>query len=753
MKTFLFLSLCFFVIALRTHAQATGTQAQAALTTDTLEGLAGSYHNPLDESVRFDIQREKDHLVLVVPGQGQTDMKGLGKDRFWPTGVNPRAVVAFVRDASGRAERFEWIQNHKHSNGEWICDSAAAAGRGGRYQLKNNPYKAFYIREEQGKLNCRLNAGPYFDLQPDAANKFHLNTGAYTIWFEFVPSGKGYKLLTHEGGNLDLFRFDNSAAENIDKGFPSDRTTFDRADSLRGMLTPLRTCYDVTFYGLDIAVDPPTQSIQGSATIRFRAAQSFTRLQLDLFANMRIEEIRFHGAPLTSTREYNAVFIDFPAPIPQGQQDEIKVVYSGKPQLPNVALLKGGFLWVKDKNGNPWIESVVQGSGASIWWPCKDHQSDKPDSMRISITVPAGLMDISNGRLLDSVALPGGRTRWDWYVDYPIVNYDVVVNIGRYMQLSDTLVRSEGNAGPGGNPDILPLHYYCLPYDLEKARRIFAVAKPLIRLYEKDFGPYPFPRDGFTLMESLYPMEHQSAVTFGSLIAVDDSPPDYPELTRVAWHETAHEWWGNSITCKDNADLWIHEAFATYAEVLAYGAFDGPAAAAKYLAAQQPKEKRTIIGAYGVNDFRLGYIYDRGCLLLNTFRHCLDNDSLFFAVLHGLQQRFRHQSVGTEDIVGYINEATGQNFTPIFDQYLRHTAPPHLQLMTRPDGDGLELSYRWKADVEGFAMPVRIATAKDRWSTIRPTNEWQRMHLAGMTPSDVQVDKEDFYVVVDWINP
>jgi hypothetical protein len=735
MKTFLLLT----ALALLINARAQDSQVR--LSADTLEGLAGSYHNPIDPALQFNIQREKDHLVLVVPGQGQTDMVGLGKDRFQPKGVNPRAVVAFARDASGRAPRFTWIQDHKNSNGIWLCDSAAA-GRGGRYPLKNNPYKVFRIIEQDGKLSCRLNAGMPFDLQPDgpdAPNKFHFSTGDYTIWFEFVPAGKGYKLLTHEGGNLDFFRFEDAAAA-IDKGFPFGRTTFDRADTLRGMLTPLRTCYDVTFYGLDIAIEPATQSIRGNATIRFQAVESFSRAQIDLFANMKIEAIRYHGKPLAYTREYNAVFVDFPSSILQGQQDEIAIVYSGKPQLPNANLLKGGFLWSNDKAGNPWIESVVQGSGASIWWPCKDHQSDKPDSMRISITVPSGLMDISNGRLLDSVTLPGGRTRWDWYVDYPIVNYDVAVNIGRYMEIRDTLVR------PGGA--ILPLHYYCMAYHPEKAQRIFAVVKPLLRLYEKDFGPYPFPKDGFTLMESLYPMEHQGAVTFGSVIPVNDGPPDYDDIIRTAWHETSHEWWGNSVTCKDNADLWIHEAFATYAEVLAYAAFDGPAAASKYLASQQPAEKRAIIGAYGVNDFRLGYIYDRGCLMLNTFRHCLDNDSVFFAVLRGLQERFRYQSVSTEDIVGYINEATGQNFTPFFDQYLRYKAP-HLMLETKPAGDGLDLSYKWKTDVAGFTMPVKITTAKDSWSTIRPTNEWQTIHLPGMTPADINVDTVDYLVAVD----
>ncbi|HXB96372.1 MAG TPA: M1 family metallopeptidase, partial [Puia sp.] len=576
MKPFLPLLLLFATLA----------RAQNKETADTLRGLAGSYRNPIDPSLQFNIKREKDQLIFEVPGQGQTPMTGLGNDRFRPKQVNPPAIVAFVRDSTGNVGRFRWIQNHKGSNGEWLCDSAST-GLGGRYQLKHDPYKIIRIRERDGRLTSQLNAGMVFDLQPDGPNKYLLKTGDYTIRYEFVPAGKKYRLLTRESGDFEFFRFNDAAAGVVDKGFPPDRS-FDRADTLRGMLTPLRTCYDVSFYDLDIAVDPAARSIQGSATIRFRTLQTFSRMQIDLFANMTIEKILFHGAALAYTREFNAVFIDFPRPVQQGANEAITIVYAGTPQVPDISVLKGGFIWFSDKQGNPWIESVCQGSGASLWWPCKDHLSDKPDSMKISITVPAGLTDISNGRLLDSVALPDHHTRFDWYVDYPIPNYDVVVTIGRYVTIADTLIRDH---------DTLKLHYYCIQNNEDKANRIFALVKPMLRLYEKNFGEYPFQKDGFTLMESLYGMEHQGAVSFGPVNSpVNSDHFDFADLSRVAWHESAHEWWGNSITCKDMADMWIHEAFATYAEVLSYENFAGTAAAKKYLKEQIPGNKRPIIG-------------------------------------------------------------------------------------------------------------------------------------------------------------
>ena len=735
------------LLFLTTLARAQNLRAQDKQTRDTLTGLIGSYCPLLDPSLQFNIKRDKDQLILEVVGQGQTPMTGLGNDRFRPKQVNPPAIVAFVRDNSGKAVRFRWIQDHKSSNGEWLEDSAAAAGPGnkpgyaGRYHLKNNPYKIIRIREQDGRLTGQLDAGSVFDLQPDGPNKYDLTTGSYTMRFEFVPARNKYKLLTREEGDLDFSRQDDAAAAApVDNGFPPDRG-FGRADSLRGMLTPLRTCYDVSFYGLDIAVDPATQSIQGSANIRFTAVQPFSRIQIDLFANLTIEKILFHGKELAYTREFNAVFIDFPSPVPQGATEAITILYAGKPQVPNIAILKGGFIWFADKQGNPWIESVCQGSGASLWWPCKDHLSDKPDSMKISITVPTGLTDISNGRLLDSVALPDHHTRFDWYVDYPIPNYDAVVNIGRYVQIADTLIRG---------PDTLNLHYYCIEHNEEKANRIFALVKPMLRLYEKDFGEYPFQKDGFTLMESLYGMEHQGAVSFGPVNnPVGSDHFDFNDLSRVTWHESAHEWWGNSITCKDFADMWIHEAFATYAEVLAYEKFDGKAAAQKYLNQQIPENKRPIIGTYDVNDFHEGDMYSKGCRMLNTLRHCIGNDSLWFALLHGLQNRFRYQSVTTKDIVGYIDNFTKTNYTPFFDQYLRHDAIPKLQLMTDRRGDTLALSYRWKTDVDGFDMPIELYNTKGARTRLSPTNEWHTIRLPQWTAANLQVDTDDFYVDIE----
>jgi len=359
---------------------------------------------------------------------------------------------------------------------------------------------------------------------------------------------------------------------------------------------------------------------------------------------------------------------------------------------------------------------VCQGSGGSLWWPGKDLLSDKPDSMRIALTVPAGLMGISNGRLLDKTILPDGRGRFVWYVSYPIINYDVAFYITDYMHWRDS-------AG---------YDYYCMPYSEEKARKLFAGVPALMRLYESAFGPYPFARDGFKLVEAPYPMEHQSAVTPGPITPLGNDPYDTAEVTRTMWHESAHEWWGNNVSCAGFADLWVHEAFATYAEELVYDTFKK--GDKRYVRQEEPANREPIIGVYGVNYFYLGDMYSKGARMLRTLQHVVGNDSVWFRALRGIQQRLRYGSVTTADVIHCFNELTGADYTPIFDQYLRHTALPVLQWkVVRPGVVG----YRWQADVPGFRMPVKVNGGQ---LLLPATDEWKEAPMEG----PLQVDTNDY---------
>jgi aminopeptidase N len=357
--------------------------------------------------------------------------------------------------------------------------------------------------------------------------------------------------------------------------------------------------------------------------------------------------------------------------------------------------------------------------------------------MKIWITVPAQYTEISNGRLQRTTPLPGNRLRYEWYVSYPINNYNVTFNVGHYTHYQDRYI----------SDDTLTLDYYVMPYHLARARRVFQQVKPMLKTFEKNFGKYPFKRDGFTLLESLYPMEHQSGVCIGKLTeqnATDTNP--------LLWHECAHEWWGNALTSKDIADMWIHEAFATYAEIMIIEDWFGKEHVQEALddQANAVPGNEPIIGVYDVNHihYDIGDMYSKGSLLLHTFRSVLHSDTLWVNLLRDIQQRFRYQTLTTDELIAFINTRTGTDYTYLFDQYLRYTNLPRLTVALKQKGGDLEVTYSWQADVKSFRMPVRVTTAPEKMGFIYPTTQSKTMVLKGMSLEEFDVDMDNFYMEV-----
>ncbi|MBC7920743.1 MAG: M1 family metallopeptidase [Ferruginibacter sp.] len=521
---------------------------------------------------------------------------------------------------------------------------------------------------------------------------------------------------------------------------------FTRADSLRGTLTPLRTSYDVTFYHLNLRVDIDRKTIAGSNRVRFRVVQPFDRLQLDLYANLAIEKIVFRGQPLVFTRAFNAVFVQFPEKQKVGSTQEMEVFYGGSPTVAQRAPWDGGFVWSRDAGGKPWVGVACQGAGASLWWPCKDHQSDEPDSMRISVAVPPGVINVSNGRPRGRQSLPDGYVRYDWYVSNPINTYAVTLNIADYATFGDAYAGQDGN---------LSLDYYVLRENLAKARKQFEQVKPMLACYERYFGPYPFYQDGYKLVETPYlGMEHQSAVAYGNgyLPGYEGSATSEPGLTfdYIIIHESAHEWWGNSVTSADIADMWIHESFATYAEALYVECRQGYPAALTYMNAQRSGigNQQPIIGPYGVNQEGSGDMYNKGMLMLNTLRGVVNNDQLWFETIGGLAREFKHKITNAEGVIAYFNRRLGKDYTYFFDQYLRHARLPTLLVYYVKKGDQTLVTFRWDADVPDFRMPVRITTAKGKYEWIEPGTDFKTLPLKGLRFEDLKVADDRFYIDV-----
>jgi aminopeptidase N len=513
--------------------------------------------------------------------------------------------------------------------------------------------------------------------------------------------------------------------------------TITRADILRGSYGPYRANNDLLSYDLNVRVDPEKKFISGKNTIRSRMLKDDVRIQLDLFADLAVDKILLGSIPLKYEREFNAVFVDFPETLRKNSVYTIDFYYSGYPKETGRF---GGIAFKKDSSGHDWIYTACQELGASLWWPNKDQQRDEVESMRLSVAVPTNLVDVSNGRFQGKTDLGDGYTRYDWLIHYPINNYCVSLNIGNYVHFSDGLKD-------------LTLDFYCLPEHLEKAKRQFPQARPMLQCFQKFFGEYPFKKDGYKLIEVPYSgMEHQSAITYGNRFANGYLERDWSgvgvslKFDFIIIHESAHEWFGNSVTAADSSDEWIHEGWGTYAEGVYVEYMFGRQDALKYLNGYKSKitNRAPIISPAGVNSTPPLDQYFKGALFLNTLRSVIDNDARWWKLVRDFCGRFKYRNIMTEDVVKFFNEKTGQNLTPIFDQYLRHSDLPTLELKFQESGG--KVSCRWKADVKDFAMPVKVGRRED-WQLIRPTTEWKTMKW-GMKKDDCEVATDLFYVNV-----
>ena len=516
----------------------------------------------------------------------------------------------------------------------------------------------------------------------------------------------------------------------------SKKSQYTQADSLRGSLRAERA-YDVLKYHLQVKVVPEEKYISGFNTISFKTEQKLPVMQIDLFENMKVDSIIHQKRSLEYQRKFNAVFVNFEEPLKTGQIDSVQFYYSGNPIVAANAPWDGGFVFDKDEEGNPWIAVAVQGTGASLWYPNKDHQSDEPEEVLIEIAVPNGLMNVSNGRFLGKQDLGNGYNRWSWKVSNPINNYDVVLNIGNYVHFEDSF-------------QDLDLDYYVLPYNLEKAKKQFEEVKPMMACFYDKFGEYPFVEDGFKLVETPYlGMEHQSAVAYGNKYLQGYLGSDLSGTgIGLKWdfiiiHESGHEWFGNSITARDIADMWIHEGFTSYSEAVYIECRWGKEEALEYLKGIRKGigNQRTIIGDYGVNSEGSGDMYHKGANLLNTLRSIYDDDFLWWKTLKDYTETYKHQIIDTKTVETFFDQAIDIDLQPVFDQYLRHSNLPELQLKKKKDG----VWYRWETDVENFKMPVDVFIL-GKEIRLMATNDWQKIRKDIKHPESIKINDFKFYI-------
>ena len=518
--------------------------------------------------------------------------------------------------------------------------------------------------------------------------------------------------------------------------------SYTHADSLKGTYSKERAWWDVLHYNLQVNVNSKDSSISGSNIISYKVVNKPVRLQLDLMRPMIIDSVIQNKRSCSFTQDGNAYFISLNSPQEINRTYELKVVFHGKPIAAKNAPWDGGVIWSKDKKGNPWISIACQGMAASVWFPNKDHMADEPDSASMAFTCEKNMVVVSNGKLKNIIVSDKGFTYY-WQVKSPINNYNIIPYIGKYTNLRDTLNGVNGT---------LDLDYWVLDYNYSKMKAHFAQVKPMIRCFEDWFGPYPFYKDGYKLVEAPFlGMEHQSAIAYGN-----DFMQGYKgrDVSSTGWglkwdfiivHESGHEWFGNNISAKDVNDNWIHESFTSYAENLYVEYLFGKKAGSEYVIGTRASilNDKPIILDYNVNRGGSYDVYNKGANMLHTIRQLVNNDSLWKQMLRGLNKTFWHQTVTSKQIEDYMISFLKMDLQKVFNQYLRTKQLPVLDYKIKNG----KLSYRWANCVGKFNMSVKIISSEGEL-LLQPKEKWQKLNFPDQ---NLTVD-ENYYILKKLIN-
>jgi aminopeptidase N len=516
---------------------------------------------------------------------------------------------------------------------------------------------------------------------------------------------------------------------------------FTHADTLRGSITPERAWWNVLRYDIWVKPDYEKKFITGSNTITFKVIKPGKIMQIDLQEPLKINNINWNNQQLKFTREGNAFHVEFPETLAKGKTESIFINYDGYPKIAVRPPWDGGWIFTKDKSGRPWMSIACQGLGASVWYPCKDHQSDEPDNgASLSVTVSDTLIAVGNGRLKERKFNNNGTVTFKWEVVNPINNYDIIPYIGKYVTWHEDYNGLKGK---------LDCDYWVLDYNLEKAKKQFKQVDSMLTCFEYWYGAYPFYEDGYKLVEAPHlGMEHQSDIAYGNRFENGYRGKD---LSGTGWglkwdfiiiHESGHEWMGNSITTNDLADMWVHEGFTNYSETLYTDCQDGIEAGNDYCIGVRKNivNDRPIIAHYGVNEEGSGDMYYKGGNMLHTIRQIINDDEKFRQILHGINSTFYHKTVDSKEIENYISKQSGIDFSKVFDQYLRTTKIPVLEYKTSANS----ISFRWTNCVAGFNMPLKISAGDKKDVFIKPTGNWQKFEAGSST--DNFIVNRNFYV-------
>jgi aminopeptidase N len=523
---------------------------------------------------------------------------------------------------------------------------------------------------------------------------------------------------------------------------------YTKADTLRGSINEERAWWDVLHYDILVKPDYVAKTIQGKVDITFKVLSLGKTMQIDLQEPMELTKAYIGNDPISYTREGNVYHLSILKELKKDSTVKLALAFKGKVKTAVRPPWDGGWIFAKDKLGRPWMSVACQALGASVWYPCKDHQSDEPDlGATLKMTVPDSLVAVGNGRLIEKKVFEPGTITYTWKVKNPINNYNIIPYIGKYVSFEETF---PGEKGP------LDCSYYVLDYNLEKAKTQFKQVPLMLKAFEAGFGPYPFYEDGYKLVESPHlGMEHQSAVAYGNGFVNGYRGRD---LSNSGWglkwdfiivHESGHEWFGNNITSNDLADMWIHESFTNYSETVFTTYHYGKEAGDAYVQGTRKliSNDKPIIANYGVNEEGSGDMYYKGGNMIHYIKQLFKNDDGFILALREMNKTFYHQTVTTKQIEDFWSKKAGIDLSKMFDQYLRNTSIPEIAIERNKDG----FNYRWINCIEGYNIPVKLIVNGDPvWLT--PTKSYQQFKYANKINS-VVVDPNFYAGIKEAVGP
>jgi len=488
-----------------------------------------------------------------------------------------------------------------------------------------------------------------------------------------------------------------------------------------GVLVEQQSAFDVLHYDLRLQVFPVEQEIDGALTMRAQTTREDVReIMLNLDPALDIDRVvGGDGGKMPIERVNDRVLIRQADGVAFPQTFEVTVHYAGQPRTAPRAPWEGGFQWEQTASGAHWIATSCQMEGADLWWPCKDHPSDKPNSFDLHIRVPSDLVCASNGKLDRVESHEDETATYHWKVSTPIPNYTVALNIGPYEKLVHPYTSVAGTP--------LPIQFWVLPESVEKARAILPEFADHLRFFEEMLGPYPFRADKYGVVETPHlGMEHQTIIAYGNEFREFEFGYDW-----LHHHELAHEWFANLVTAPDWNDFWIHEGFGSYMQKLYIEQRDGKDQYRAYLAtvrgninnvkAVAPREPRTSGQMYFLDASAPegtkpsdSDIYFKGEWVLHSLRWLIGDEALFrsFKAMCN-RSAYTLKEPGpdgggfftTDDYLELLESETGQELDWFFNLYLRQPALPELQV--ERDGNNLKFSWKTPDDLPCF-MPIQI---------------------------------------------